>query len=172
MTEFRKMRRFRQELPKETVEAILTENTHGVLALSGDDDWPYAVPISYVYADGKLIFHGAKAGHKFDAMRKEPRVSFCVVDEDNVIPEEYTTYFRSVIAFGKVRIPETEEETRYYLDLLAARYRPDFIEERNAAIDRELKLTAMFVMDIEHLTGKEAIEYVKAREKGGDTGRR
>ena len=75
-----------------------------VLALLGDNDYPYAVPISYVYDDGKVYFHSAKSGHKIDAIQRTAKASFCVIDEDLVVPEEYTTYFRSVIAFGRIRL--------------------------------------------------------------------
>ena len=61
---FREMRRTKQLLSEaETIE-ILQSCTSGVLAVIGDDDYPYAVPLSYVYKDGKLFFHFAKAGHK------------------------------------------------------------------------------------------------------------
>ena len=103
---FRPMRRFKQALSPEECRAVLERGTSGVLALSGDGGWPYAVPLSYVYADGKIYFHSAKSGHKVDAIRSCPRASFCVIDQDHIVPEEYTTYFRSVIAFGTVRILE------------------------------------------------------------------
>ena len=66
---FREMRRFKQLLPQEAAVDILNRNTSGVLALTGDDNYPYAVPISYVYNDGKLYFHSAKSGHKIDAIK-------------------------------------------------------------------------------------------------------
>ena len=88
---------------KECVE-ILEKGTAGVLGLLGDNDYPYAVPISYVYYNSKLFFHGAKSGHKIDAIKKCSKASFCVIDQDHIVPEEYTTYFRSVIAFGKIYI--------------------------------------------------------------------
>ena len=68
--EFREMRRKRQQLAEEESIAILEKATAGTLALLGDNDYPYAVPISYVYHDGKLYFHSALAGHKVDAIRK------------------------------------------------------------------------------------------------------
>ena len=92
---FRPMRRFKQALSPEECRAVLERGTSGVLALTGDGGWPYAVPLSYVYADGKLYFHSAKSGHKVDAIRSCPRVSFCVIDQDHIVPEEYTTYFGS-----------------------------------------------------------------------------
>ena len=76
---FRQMRRFKQLLPQKTAVDILNRNTSGTLALNGDDDYPYAVPISYVYADGKLYFHSAKNGHKIDAIKKHGKASFCVI---------------------------------------------------------------------------------------------
>ena len=68
-----------------------------MLALSGDGGYPYAVPLSYLYHQGKLYFHCAKSGHKLDALRREPKASFCVVAQDQVAPLEYTTLYRSVI---------------------------------------------------------------------------
>ena len=116
---FRDMRRKRQALPPEQCAAILRRGTSGVLALAGDAGYPYAVPLSYVYTDGKLYFHCAKAGHKLDAIQREPRASFCVIDQDEIVPEEYTTYFRSVIAFGRIRILADDAQKRSAIDALA-----------------------------------------------------
>ena len=46
---FRKMRRHKQELSKEECIEILTNEPRGVLALLGDNDYPYALPMSHVY---------------------------------------------------------------------------------------------------------------------------
>ena len=162
---FRPMRRFKQALPPEECRAVLERGTSGVLALSGDGGWPYAVPLSYVYADGKLYFHSAKSGHKVDAIRSCPRASFCVIDQDHIVPEEYTTYFRSVIAFGTVRILEEDGEKRTAIEKLAVKYAPaDSRENRDSAIDREWAPLCMLEMEVEHLSGKEAIELVRQRE--------
>lgn len=161
---FREMRRSKQLLSKEESIAILEKETSGVLALHGDDDYPYAVPLSYVYADNKIYFHGAKVGHKIDAMSSNSKASFCVVSEDNVIPEKYTTYFRSVIAFGKMRIITDEAEKRASIEILAKKYFPgDNENHRSAAIDSEYAGLCMFVLEIEHMTGKEAIELARAK---------
>lgn len=68
---FREMRRKRQALPQEICDAVLRRGTSGVLALSGDDGYPYAVPISYIYDGEKLYFHSARQGHKLDAIGRE-----------------------------------------------------------------------------------------------------
>ena len=116
---FREMRLRKQELSRQKVADILHKGTSGVLALLGDNDYPYAVPISYVYDDGKIYFHSAKNGHKIDAIQRTAKASFCVIDKDLVVPEEYTTYFRSVIAFGKIRVIEDDREKRAAIEKLA-----------------------------------------------------
>ena len=163
--QFRPLRRSRQALSREEAAAILSRHTHGVLALAGDGGYPYAVPMSYAYRDGKLYFHSARAGHKIDSLTRSAKVSFCVVDADEVVPEEYTTYFRSAIAFGKARVLTDPAEMRKGLELLGERYRPGHPAERAAEIEREFAAVAVIEMEIEHLSGKEAIELVNKREK-------
>lgn len=137
--------------------------SHGVLACLGDEDYPYAVPLNYVYHRGKIYFHSAKAGHKIEAILKQPKVSFAVVDEDTIVSEKYTSYFRSAIAFGKARITEGQEYREAFLALVE-KYSGDQPEEaKQKEIDR-CSRAWIVAIDIEHLTGKEALEYVKARE--------
>ena len=162
---FRPLRRSRQALSREEAAAILSRHTHGVLALAGDGGYPYAVPMSYAYRDGKLYFHSARAGHKIDSLTRSAKASFCVVDADEVVPEEYTTYFRSVIAFGKARVLTDPAEMRKGLELLGERYRPGHPVELAAEIEKEFAAVAVIEMEIEHLSGKEAIELVNKREK-------
>ena len=160
----REMRRSRQLLSREDCESILNEQTSGVLSVYGDDGYPYGVPLSYVYADGKLYFHSAKTGHKIDAVRKNNKVSFTIIAQDNIVPEEYTTHFRSVIVFGRVRILETDTEKRAAIEQLAEKYMPDLKEGRLQEIDREFSRLCMLELTIDHMTGKEAIELVRARQ--------
>ena len=162
---FRELRRKRQALSQEDCSDILNRGTSGVLALAGDDDYPYAVPISYVYDGEKLYFHSAKSGHKLDAIRRSPKASFCVIDKDQIVPEEYTTYFRSVIVFGRIRILEEDGEKRSAIEKLALKYAPDdTMENRQAAIEKEWKPLCMLELTPEHLSGKEAIELTRQRK--------
>ena len=161
---FREMRRRKQALSLESCVEVLRKGTSGVLAVSGDDGYPYAVPLSYVYDDGRLFFHCAPSGHKLDAIAGNEKASFCVIDQDHVVPEEYTTYFRSVIAFGTLRILEEDGEKRAAIEKLAVKYAPaDSRENRDRAIDRDWAPLCMLEMTVEHLSGKEAIELVRQR---------
>lgn len=160
---FREMRRKKQVLSIEENVQILARGTSGVLAVSGDNNYPYAVPLSYVYHDNKIFFHCAKTGHKLDAIARNERVSFCVIDKDQVVPEENTTYFRSVIAFGKAHILNNENEKRSAIEILAARYSPDNEQGRLQEIEKGFNHVCLIELTIEYITGKEAIELVKAK---------
>ena len=157
---FREMRRKRQQLEQVECEAILREATSGVLSLLGDDGYPYGVPLSHAYVDGRLVFHGSMKGHKLDAMRANPKASYTVIQQDQVVPEEFTTYFRSVIAFGQLRVLEGERKLAALRQLSDA-FWPNHEEEREAEIAPRLDHMSVFVMDIEHMTGKQAKELVK-----------
>lgn len=162
--EFREMRRKRQQLSDEESIGILEKATSGTLALLGDGGYPYAVPISYVYDNGKLYFHSAMSGHKVDAIRACDKASFCVIDQDCVKPAEYTTYFRSVIAFGSIHIVEDETEKLKIARILGNRYNPHQEEALQKELEHGLNRMLAICFDIEHLTGKEAIELVRAHQ--------
>ena len=157
------MRRKRQQLSDEESYAILQKATSGTLALLGDGGYPYAVPISYVFSEGKLYFHSALSGHKVDAIRGCDRASFCVVAQDDVKPAMYTTFFRSVIAFGRIHIVDDEAEKLAAARLLGNRYNPHQDEALQKELENGLARMLVIRLDIEHLTGKESIELVGQR---------
>ena len=165
---FREMRRKKQALSSEENIQVLNRGTSGVLAVSGDDDYPYAVPLSYVYHDNRIFFHCAKTGHNLDAITRNEKVSFCVIDKDQVVPEKYTTYFRSVIVFGKAHILDNEDQRRNAIKILAAKYSPDYKQGRLQEIEREFNHVCLIELAIEHMSGKEAIELVKGRHPQTD----
>ena len=158
---FREMRRKRQALTQAQCQAILEQGSCGVLALSGDDGYPYAVPLSYLYHQGKLYFHCAKSGHKLDALRREPKASFCVVAQDQVAPLEYTTLYRSVIVFGRLRELEDDGEKRAAIEALALKYAPqDTPAHREEAIQRDWGPLCVLELTPEHVSGKQGKELI------------
>lgn len=162
---FREMRRKRQLLPERESLAVLERGSYGVLSVIGDEGYPYGVPLNYIFMDGKVYFHCAKEGHKIDSIKREPKASFCVVDSDELVAEEYTTYFRSVVVFGKVNIVEDIVRKRDIITSIAVRFNPtDSEQHRNEAIEREFPPLCILEMEIEHISGKEAVELVKKRE--------
>ena len=152
---FHKMRRTAQQLTYEEAEAVLLRGSSGVLALTGDKAFPYAVPLSYVYDGAHIYFHSATEGHKIDAIQRNPNASFAVIDQDEVIPEKYTTAYRSVVVFGSVRIIEDEGEKRSAVRKLAVKYAPEQTNaQHDAAIDSAWDRFCILEMSVAHMTGK------------------
>ena len=168
------MRRSRQQLGWDACRAVLERGSACVLALAGHegtDDFPYAVPLSYVYlpvADGtglgSVFFHCAQAGTKLAALAADDRVSLCVVDQDRVVSEKYTTLFRSVVGFGRARAVPDDAGRRAALVALAEKYAPErtyeqHMQEIRASFDR----TCVVEVVLEQVTGKEARELAQER---------
>ena len=153
---FHKMRRSAQAMSDDRIREVLQRNTSGVLSLLDENGYTYGVPLSYLLRGNTIYFHGAKAGAKLDAVRHHDKVSFTVIDRDEVIPEEYTTHYRSGIVFGKARIVTDEEELGIAIRALGRRYAPNATPERlESAVAAEPHF-AMIALDMEHLSGKES----------------
>lgn len=157
--EFRKMRRFKQELPLEECEKVLSEQWRGVLAVLGDGGYPYAVPMNFVYdaAEKKLYFHGAGEGHKIDAIRACDRVSFNVIDGGVKRPDHWSKDFRSVTVFGKIRILSDSAQTMRALRMLGNKYYTDK-DELEAEIRSAASRATCLELSAEHITGKRVNE--------------
>ena len=157
------MRRKRQQLSEEEAIELLRHATSGVLSVIDENGYPYGVPISYVYDDNKLYFHSAVKGHKIDAIHYSDKATFTIICKDEIHPETFTTYFRSVICYGRVRIIEDATDKYNALFLLGKHYSPDDEQALEAEIKKEENHVAVIEFSIEHITGKEAIELVRQR---------
>ncbi|SFL50538.1 hypothetical protein SAMN02910297_01085 [Methanobrevibacter olleyae] len=148
------MRRAKQALSEEECVDILINEPHGVLAVLGDDEYPYAIPLSHVYIDGKIYFHGTiKNSHKKDAIRKHDKVSFCVIDKGIKAENEWWYTFKSVVVFGRMKTIDDVEDKINKLSHLGNKFFPSE-EETKSEIDRLLNLTELYELKIEHISGK------------------
>lgn len=152
---FREMRlKEENQLPRKQALEMLESAPYGVMALEGDNRYPYTVPVNYVYADNKIYFHGAVEGHKVDAAKRNEKVSFCVVTQADVVPEAYNCLYLSAIAFGKIRVAEDEQEKREALELIIDKYSKGFEEGGRKYIKASWNEVQVFVIELEHITGK------------------
>ena len=160
---FRTMRRIGQALTDAENEEILASCTTGVLSVCGEDGYPYGVPVNYVWSDGTIIFHGAKVGHKADAIARDDRVSFTVIEQDIQVPEKLTTYYRSVIVFGRARMLVDESEICSAAMKLGLRFNDDaeFVQKEIETFAARL---ACFEIIPEHIGGKQCVEFVKIKK--------
>ncbi len=151
---FRTMRRNERELTKIEAEEILKKASFGTLAVNGDEGYPYAIPISYVYIDNKVYFHGANAGYKYEALKSNNKVSFTAVTKDNVESAAFTTKYESVVLFGKVNILESGEEFIEAGMKIARKYSPEHLEGAMKYIKSATGGFAIYEIEIDHITGK------------------
>jgi nitroimidazol reductase NimA-like FMN-containing flavoprotein (pyridoxamine 5'-phosphate oxidase superfamily) len=158
---FRDMRRKGQALPAEDIIAILESSPTGVLGVTGEDGYPYTVPLNFHYQDGKLFFHCAREGHKLDGIRKNDKVSFCVVGKDTVVPRSFATNYRSVIIFGRARIINDDEGRRSVLQGLIDKYSPGLREEGEREIEKDWDRVCIVEVRVVHMTGKAAQQSVQ-----------
>jgi len=152
---FREMRREKQLLTREECQTILEQEKRGVLSVLGDGGYPYGLPVNHYYSrqEDRLYFHGARAGHKIDAIRRCDKASFCVWDQGWQHEGDWALNIRSVIVFGRIRPVEDRETLCRIARLLCLKFTDDeaFIRYN---LDRYAAATLMFSLEPEHMTGK------------------
>lgn len=152
---FRAMRRDEKQLTEAQALAILTSAEEGILATVGADNYPYATPLNYAYHEGCIYFHCARAGHKLDNIRHNPKVSFCVFTDTEVLAAKFSTRFKSVVVFGIAEEVEAGEKEAG-LDALIHKYARDHQAAGAKYIRDAGGKTRVFKIRIEHMTGKGA----------------
>jgi len=152
---FRELSRKHKQLPMEVCIEVLKNETRGVLAVLGDEEYPYAMPMNHWYheADGSIYFHCGKTGHRLDALKKHDKVSFCVYDEGYREEGNWALNVKSVIVFGRIRIVEDMEQIVEITRLLSHKFTQD-----ETYIDKEIKAfapkTILLQLIPEHICGK------------------
>lgn len=154
---FRKMRRFKQQLTTEECEQILRDQKRGVLAVLGDEGYPYAVPMNYVYDNGCIYFHSAVAGHKLESIRAYDKGSFNVLGEPQKADDGWSYFFDSVTAFGRLREVTDPAEKTKCLRKLGNKYFPN-AEMTESDIQKNGGRCAVIELKLEHMTGKHVHE--------------
>lgn len=147
------MRRTDRQLSQEQVTAILERGTHGVLSTVDAEGQPYGVPVNYVFYQGAIYFHSAVDGHKLDNVQVNPHVSFCVIDKAELLPQQFSTDFASVIVFGEARMVEGEEKLQA-LTWLVEHLAPGQGQTSARYIEKNQEQTGIVKIEIAHLTGK------------------
>ena len=156
---FRPIRRKKNEIGIEEARQLLRSARIGMLAVNGDDGYPYAIPVNYLYDEntGTICFHGSCAGHKADALKKCDKVCFTVVGNETVKAEAWAPYVKSVVVFGRCRIISERDAAISMVKRFALKYYPD-----EKTVDEEIALSGkavqMFEISIEHMSAKEVQE--------------
>ena len=158
---FRELRRKTREISTEATKQLLKTERLGILAVNGEDGYPYAIPLNYYYDEeqNKIYFHGARAGYKYDMIKASDKVCFTVVGKEQIKnpDEQWAPYLRSAVVFGRCRFMENTPETMAILKALAMKYFPteDIADKEIAASGKAVQ---MYEIVIEHISGKEVQE--------------
>ena len=149
------MRRFKQQISKEECIEVLCSEKRGVLSVLGDDGYPYGIPMDHWYCkeNGRIYFHGAKEGHKIDAIKKCDKVSYCVFDEGYKRPGEWSLNIKSVIVFGRIRIVTDEDKMIEICSHLVRKFTDDE-EYLRKELEKDLHRVQCLEIIPEHMTGK------------------
>ena len=153
-------KRIRQKLNEEQILDVLNKNTSGVLSLIDENNHPYGVPLNYTYYNGKLLFHTSKFGYKIELIKNNPKCCFTIIDQDEIVEEEYTSLYRSVIIQGNVRIIDDKEELMNLMNIFTDKFVP-MKEERQSIIKRSLPALCMLEIEIKEISGKCALDLTK-----------
>lgn len=150
---FRELRRKDRQIEDSEVIELLNRCSYGVLSTTGEDGYPYGVPVSYVYADDSIYFHCAKEGHKVDNISQNNKVSFCVVGETAVLPDKFSMKYESVILFGRAEEVFGDEKKKVLMEVLS-KYSKDFLNAGEKYIKNDVDRTKVMKIKIEHISGK------------------
>ena len=156
---FRAMRRKNREIDLNSAKALLQSCRRGILAVNGDGGYPYAIPVNYFYdaETQKIYFHGARAGHKADALRACDKICFTVYGNETIKEETWAPFVQSTVVFGRCRFVDDEARAMELLKKLAMKYYPDE-SLADEEISRAGKAAQLFEIEIEHMSGKEVQE--------------
>lgn len=156
---FRPIRKKKNALSLEDAKKLLHQERRGVLAVNGDEGYPYAMPVNYFYDEeaGKIYFHGAKAGHKVDSLKKDDKVCFTVFGNEEIREEEWAPFMQSTIVFGRCRLMADQDEAIKRVAQFAMKYYPskELVDEEVSADGRAVQ---MFEITIEHMSCKQIKE--------------
>ena len=152
---FRPARRKNKEISIDETRIILKEARRGILAVNGDEGYPYAIPVNYYYDEEaqKIFFHGAHVGHKVDALKASDKVCFTVLGPEEIKDEPWAPYVKSVVVFGRCNFMSDASMTELRLRQFAMKYYPseELVSEEIAVSGKAVQ---MYEIEIEHISGK------------------
>ena len=154
------VRRADKLMAEERVRETLERGFCGRLATVGEDGAPYCVPLLYICMDGEVFVHNTRArGHLRENVDREPRVCFEVDEAGEVFAYgrfecDSTVAYRSVIAFGRIRVVEDLPTKRRFCDGLMAKYAKKDWERPKGFYPRIDQIT-VYAISVERMSGKE-----------------
>ncbi len=147
------------------INDFLKYSSVGIVGIMGDE-YPYTVPVNYVWLNGRIYFHGMGSGKKVRMLSDNARTSFTVYKEfgttTDPMPCKSDTSYLSVMLFGHASKVTDFSEAAEALQLILDKYTPGFYQQKMSASLVEKYRSAMdgnavavFRIDPVHITAKE-----------------
>lgn len=151
---------------QEKIHCFLAEKRVGTLSLSDKNGKPYAVPVNYLYWNGKIYIHGLGSGKKNEMLAANSEVCFTVFEEFGTVtdsrPAKCDTAYFSVVILGKGVLVDDLNEKTQMLNLFLEKFMPgffknpvsqQFVEKYKSSLDNNP--VSVYRIDPESLTAKE-----------------
>lgn len=146
----------------ERARDMLARAHAGRLGTVGPDGWPYVVPLLHVWTDGEIWVHNTSVrGHLRVNVDHEARVCFEVDEPGEVFPYgrfecDTSVAYRSVVAFGRIRVVDDRARKAAFFEALMAKY-GDPAWNRPPAFFPRLDQVTVYAIAVERVTGKETV---------------
>ncbi len=115
------------------IEEFLTKTRTGVIGIFGGD-YPYCVPVNYVWENDAIYFHGLGSGKKIELLEENPKVSFTVYEEfgtvKDKVPCHADTSYLSVMIFGLIEKVNDFKESAEVLQAIIDKFMPGFYKSK------------------------------------------
>ncbi len=128
-----------------------------------DGDQPFVKPTLFAYDPERraIWFHATEFGRTTDLLRAHPQAAATAFEMGRLLPADramdFSVEYASVIVYGRVAIVEDEAEATRGLQLLLDKYFPQLKpgQDYTPILPEELKITAVFRLDISEWVGKQ-----------------
>lgn len=151
---------------REPINEVLKTAEIGYLSFNGPDGWPRVTPLNFFYG-GRIFWHGAIAGERFDCLKHDPRATFVAVSAQLYLPSHLiseenataaTAAFKSVLVRGRCQSIEDPEEKCSILNRLMEKYQPEGrfkeISPKDPMYEKVLRATGVYALTAEEVSGK------------------
>ncbi|AGK99337.1 pyridoxamine 5'-phosphate oxidase family protein [Clostridium pasteurianum] len=155
---FKEIRKITRKMEYSQALDFLKSCDYGVLSTIGEDGYPYGLPLSYVFYDNCIYFHCGKLGHKLDNIEFSNKVSFCVIDDVETLPDKFSTKYKSVIVFGTAEEITSYDEKETILTELIKKFSENYLKEGLEYIHRAASATKIIRINIDHFSGKARVD--------------
>lgn len=140
-----------------TVHRLLDAGLYASVAFV-QDGTAVVVPMLYAREDECIYLHGARKARIIKMLEQNEQVTLNVTLLDALVLARSafnsSMNYRSVTVFGKPRLIDTREQKLHAMQVISEHTMPGRWAELRAPLEKEIKMTGIIALDIEHASAK------------------